>query len=254
MPGSSTVVMSFCSVCRSPVVRWLAVLSDRGRQRVELRDPCRQVRLDELLRRAEGRRGASRARRLGGGGASTRCVAVGRRRGEGRRPGPSRRARRPHRPPRRRPPCDVRRLCFISRISLRVVQVRVRRVEVVVQCPEVGGDLIECLWAERVGGRGRRRSATGAAWNRARARHGAGHRVVVDVDDTDVVGVIRATTCDELPAPQAANVTATPLSSVAVTSLGVFISIPPRAPRSDRRSPFHRTPSRTSEAALPCRA
>jgi hypothetical protein len=58
--------------------------------------------------------------------------------------------------------------------------------------------------------------------------------VVVVVDGTDVVDVTRATTCDELPAPQAVNVTATPLSSAAVTSLGVFMSNPPRAPRSKK--------------------
>jgi hypothetical protein len=51
--------------------------------------------------------------------------------------------------------------------------------------------------------------------------------VVVDVDASAVVGVSRATTCDELPAPHAASARAKPVNSVAVTSLGVFISIPP---------------------------
>jgi hypothetical protein len=56
---------------------------------------------------------------------------------------------------------------------------------------------------------------------------------VVDGDVTDVVGVSRATTCDELP-PHAASATATPVSTVARTSFGVFIAIPPRASRSLR--------------------
>jgi hypothetical protein len=47
---------------------------------------------------------------------------------------------------------------------------------------------------------------------------------VVDVGADVVVGVSRATTCDELPTPQAARVTAKPVHSVAVATFPGFMS------------------------------
>src|SRR6202035_2612136 len=72
----------------------------------------------------------------------------------------------------------------------------------------------------------------------------------VVVVDADVVGGdSRATTCEALPAPHAARVTAKPVPSVAVTSLPGFIASLLVRKRSVESCRFHRSRRATSEAA-----